>query len=141
MEESKENVGTILNFCPKCDTLLKFFYEEGKPLMMRCYNCTFTMDAPDKITIIRNRDDVKINTMNQDMIHDSSLINTKRLRCTCMSCPTADVNTWDKYDPYLKMVSYFDQDRKMNLICPHCNTIYSLKVETPDKLELEDSSS
>ena len=125
-----EKKNSVVNFCPKCHTLLTFQYDpptgEDRSLKLKCDNCLEMTDAPKDIRVIRSHQDHKSADLNPEMFHDKTLMCTKRLRCTNASCNSYDPMNWDKYDPELKMISFNDQDRKMSLLCQHCKSVYSL---------------
>ena len=117
---------SIARFCPTCSTYLKYTFKDDD-LKLICNNCLYEENASSGINILRVKEEqLTHNLFNPEMIYDKTVMTTKKLNCTNSECPTQNPDNWEKFNPELKMMSFFDVNRNMSVFCEHCKKVYQL---------------
>jgi DNA-directed RNA polymerase subunit M/transcription elongation factor TFIIS len=127
---SKDN--TLLEFCPKCQTLLLTEKYEND-VLLKCPNCEYSRPIAGLHTIHSNKFKGSGTTTNVPFatIYDSAVKRTTRVPCQNTTCPSLDQTRWGsntdrgiKVEPNVMISTIYNADRITTYICRVCGKIF-----------------
>lgn len=122
----------LLEFCPKCQTLLLTAKDENN-VLLQCPNCVYYREIDGRHLIHSNkfRDDHSTEQVPYCTIFDSAVKRTTRVPCTNASCPSLDIDQWGsetdrgiKVQPDVMIATVYDANRIATYICRICGHVF-----------------
>lgn len=123
---------TLLEFCPKCQTLLQAEKDDTK-VLMKCSNCVYSKDIEGRHIIHSNK--IKDDHTNQQVpfatIYDSAIKRTTRVKCRNTNCDSNNPKKWGsvtdrgfKVEPNVMIATVYDANRVATYVCRICGKIF-----------------
>ena len=119
----------FMKFCIKCDNLYKYQTvpktdDEGKTfltLVLECTQCSYQEQTDDTcLSYTLHTSSGHKTPINPDVVYDTTLARTRKLRCENIKCPSNDSdNPASKLNPEMVCFSY-DSTEKMVYVCTLC---------------------
>lgn len=124
--------GTLLEFCPKCQTLL-ITEKDDTEVLLKCNNCEYTKEITTRHTIHSNKhkDDHANRVIPYSTIYDDAVKRTTRVICKNSDCPSLNLERWGtvtengiKVEPNVIVSTVYDPDKIATYICRICGHIF-----------------
>lgn len=126
------NQSSMLEFCPKCQTLL-LTEKEDADVMLKCPNCDYKKDIKGRHVIHTNKykDQTSSRQVPYATIYDDAIKRTTRVKCNNTECPSLDTEQWGTrtdrgimVEPNVIVSTVYDADRVATYICRVCGQIF-----------------
>jgi len=124
---------TLLEFCPKCQTLLSTEKDEAD-VLLKCSNCDYTRPISGLHMIHSNKHKAGAHTTKQvpyATVYDDAVTRTTRIKCRNEDCASLDPGKWGsttergfKVEPSVLVATAYDPDRIATYICRICGHIF-----------------